>query len=64
MEDVDLMRRLKKTGGKIRFSPLRAWTSPRRWEKEGLLYCTVRNYALILSYYLGASPERLSRYYR
>ncbi|MGD8366361.1 MAG: TIGR04283 family arsenosugar biosynthesis glycosyltransferase [Desulfobacterales bacterium] len=64
MEDVDLMRRLKKSGLKICLVPRRAWTSPRRWKKEGLLYCTLRNYALILSYYLGVSPERLSRYYR
>jgi rSAM/selenodomain-associated transferase 2 len=64
MEDVDLMRRLKKSGGKVRFIPRKAWTSPRRWQKEGLLYCTLRNYALILFYYLGVSPERLSRYYR
>ena len=64
MEDVDLMRRLKKSGEKIRFISRRVWTSPRRWQQEGILYCTLRNYALIFLYYLGASPEQLARYYR
>ena len=64
MEDVDLMRRLKKSGGRIRFAPGRAWTSPRRWKREGILYCTLRNYALVLLYHMGVSPERLARHYR
>jgi GT2 family glycosyltransferase len=64
MEDVDLMRRLKKSGGRIRFAPGRAWTSPRRWKREGILYCTLRNYALIFLYHMGVSPERLARHYR
>ena len=64
MEDVDLMRRLKKGGGRIRFAGRRAWTSPRRWRQEGIVYCTLRNYALILLYSIGVPPEKLLRYYR
>ncbi len=64
MEDVDLMRRLKRAGKKIGFIRPPVLTSARRWQHEGILFCTLRNYALIVLYYLGVSAERLSRYYR
>jgi rSAM/selenodomain-associated transferase 2 len=63
MEDVDLMRRIKKAGGKIYVLPSKALTSPRRWEKEGVLYCTFRNWILIFLYISGASPMKLARFY-
>ncbi len=63
MEDVELMRRVKKRGGKICIIPERVTTSSRRWDEEGVLFCTLRNWALIISYYLGISPERLKRFY-
>jgi len=64
MEDVDLVRRLKKAGGKMIILPGMALTSPRRWEKEGVLYCTLRNWLLITLYLLGVAPERLVKFYR
>jgi rSAM/selenodomain-associated transferase 2 len=64
MEDVDIMRRIKTRRGRIRIIALRVKTSPRRWEREGLFRCTLRNWLLICFYYLGARPEMLSRYYR
>jgi rSAM/selenodomain-associated transferase 2 len=64
MEDVNLMRRIKRSGKKIKVFPDRAMTSPRRWEKEGVIYCTLRNYALQLLYFLGVSPQKLVIYYR
>jgi rSAM/selenodomain-associated transferase 2 len=64
MEDVELMRRIRKAGDKISIIPERVKTSPRRWEKEGILICTLRNWALITLYFLGVSPERLVRFYR
>ncbi len=63
MEDVDLMRRIKKRGDAIAIVPDRVVTSPRRWEKEGILYGTLRNWLLIMLYYLGISPKRLAKYY-
>ena len=63
MEDVDLMRRIKKAGDTICILPLRVRTSPRRWEREGIIRCTLRNWLLIALYYLGFSPEKLARYY-
>jgi rSAM/selenodomain-associated transferase 2 len=63
MEDVELMKRIKKQGGKIHILPNRVRTSARRWEKEGLLYGTMRNWLLVLLYYLGVKPEKLARFY-
>lgn len=63
MEDVDLMRRLKKMG-KIVILGEKVKTSARRWEKEGVVYTTIRNWLLIILYYAGVTPERLYRYYR
>jgi rSAM/selenodomain-associated transferase 2 len=63
MEDVELMRRVKRSGKKIVIFHDRVMTSPRRWEKEGLLYCTVRNWMLQVLYFLGVSPHRLVNFY-
>jgi rSAM/selenodomain-associated transferase 2 len=63
MEDVDLMRRVKKTGGKIAIVSRKIFTSPRRWEKEGVLFCTLRNWTLILFYLTGVPAEKLSKFY-
>jgi rSAM/selenodomain-associated transferase 2 len=63
MEDVELMKRIKKSGGKIFIIPERAFTSPRRWEKEGILYCIIRYWLLISLFYLGISPRKLAKYY-
>jgi rSAM/selenodomain-associated transferase 2 len=63
MEDVDLMQRLKKYGYRIKILPLKVQTSPRRWEEEGALYCTIRNWMLLSLYMCGAPPEKLVKYY-
>lgn len=64
MEDVDFMRRIKPTGKSIAFLEDRVGTSPRRWEKEGVLQGTLRNWILVLLFLAGVSPDRLSRFYR
>lgn len=64
MEDVELMRRVKKAGKKIKFVPRKVRTAARRWEKEGILYCTLRNWTLIVLYMFGVSPEKLKTWYR
>jgi rSAM/selenodomain-associated transferase 2 len=64
MEDVELMRRIRKRGDRIRIIPEMARTSPRRYENEGVLSCTARNMTLQLLYACGISPERLARWYR
>jgi rSAM/selenodomain-associated transferase 2 len=64
MEDVELMSRIRKRGDRIGIIPLKVLTSPRRYEGEGILYCTVRNWALQLCYSAGVSPEKLAKWYR
>ena len=64
MEDVELMGRIKKSGWKIAIIPYQVHTSPRRWETEGLVFCTLRNWALITLYSMGVSPYRLAKFYR
>lgn len=63
MEDVELMRRIRKHGDKIYIIKTKVKTSPRRWEKEGILFTTLRNWSLQFLFSLGVSPDRLSRFY-
>ena len=63
MEDVDLMRRIKKDRKKIYILSDKVMTSARRWERDGALYTTVRNQILMALFYLGVSPCRLAKYY-
>jgi hypothetical protein len=64
MEDVDLMRRIKRVGGRICIINTAVLTSSRRWRAEGIIICTFRNWAIILLYLCGVSPARLSQWYK
>lgn len=62
MEDVDLVRRLNKIG-KFKLVKAKVETSARRYDRNGIVYTTIRNWSLIIRYLLGQSPERLHRFY-
>lgn len=62
MEDVDFVRRLK-AEGRLALPRTRAFTSPRRWERHGLVGATVRNWGLLALYAAGVSPARLASMY-
>ena len=64
MEDIDLMLRVKQNGHKIKIISKPVKTSARRWENEGIVYCTLRNYILSKMFYLGVSPVILKKYYK
>jgi rSAM/selenodomain-associated transferase 2 len=64
MEDVELMARIRKHGDAICIIPHKVMTSARRWEKEGVLHATFRNWTLQLLYLFGVPPEKLIRFYR
>jgi hypothetical protein len=64
MEDVELMRRIRKRGDRISILPAKTITSSRRWEKEGVLFTTCRNLLFQVLYCCGISPERLAQHYR
>jgi rSAM/selenodomain-associated transferase 2 len=63
MEDVAFVRRLGRAG-RLAFPRARAFTSPRRWERGGLLRTSARNAWLLAQYGLGRPPERLAQLYR
>ncbi|MFQ5444222.1 MAG: TIGR04283 family arsenosugar biosynthesis glycosyltransferase [Nitrospinales bacterium] len=61
-EDLDFFRRLKKEGGVLILDE-KAFTSPRRWIKEGILFTTARNGLIAILFLLGFSPKILSKWY-
>ncbi len=63
MEDVELMSRVKKRGDSICIIPEKVMTSARRWEKDGVVRGTLRNWTLQALYCAGVAPERLAKYY-
>ncbi|MBI5634817.1 MAG: TIGR04283 family arsenosugar biosynthesis glycosyltransferase [Nitrospirae bacterium] len=62
MEDVDIVRRMKKQG-KLVMLKRRAVTSGRRWVSKGLLKTAAINQMTMLLYQLGVSPDKLARFY-
>ena len=64
MEDVEIMHRIKKRGDKIVFLQQAVQTSLRRWEKEGVWKCTLRNWSLMSLFVAGVNPQRLAKFYR
>lgn len=62
-EDVEIMEKVRRRGGRIRIIRDRVSTSSRKWEKDGVGRAILRNMALQLLHYFGVPPERLVRYY-
>lgn len=63
MEDVALMQALKRRRLGLQIQGDRVTVSARRWQREGWLYCTLRNWLLVSLYGLGVPPDRLVRWY-
>ena len=63
MEDVVMIGRLRRTG-RIRTVPECLYTSPRRWQRLGVLRTTFVNQAVLTGFLLGVAPGRLARWYR
>jgi hypothetical protein len=62
MEDVDLVRRLNRAGA-FELARGSVQTSARRWKRGKCICTTVRNWSLMILYYLGVPPHTLARYY-
>lgn len=62
LDDVELVRRLKKLG-KIRLAPATVTTSSRRWNRCGLVRTTLLNQLILLGYLLGINHDALGRFY-
>jgi rSAM/selenodomain-associated transferase 2 len=63
MEDVELMRRIKKEKGEIVILPTPVITSDRRWNQEGLFYTALRDSIIIFLYWCGIPAEKLVKFY-
>jgi hypothetical protein len=62
-EDLDLVARIRRLG-RLALLRERAWTSPRRYEQNGVLRTVVRNNVALSAYLLGLDRERVARWYR
>lgn len=62
MEDVDLMRRLRREGGVVCLKE-RVLTSARRWRVGGGVVNSAKNWLFLALYFAGVSPDRLYRFY-
>jgi rSAM/selenodomain-associated transferase 2 len=62
LEDLILMQRLRRTAWPVLLQgPV--YVSPRRWQRKGVIWQTLRNWRLLVEYSLGACPQRLARRY-
>jgi rSAM/selenodomain-associated transferase 2 len=62
LEDVKLVQALRRKGP-LTVVPQAVQTSGRRWQRDGVLYTTVRNNILMTLYFCGVSPGTLKRWY-
>ena len=63
MEDVELVRAMRRAGGRVAILPQCVVTSARRWRAGGILPTTLRNLLLLLLFSLGVPPGRLAGRY-
>ncbi|WP_339138739.1 MAG: TIGR04283 family arsenosugar biosynthesis glycosyltransferase [Candidatus Electrothrix sp. GW3-4] len=62
MEDVALVRRLKKLG-RIVLAQTHVTTSARRWQQHGLMKTTLINQLMLFGRAVGIPPQQLARFY-
>jgi len=62
MEDIRLISAMKMMGRLVILDNV-AVTSARKWEKDGLLYGTLRNWSMLIAHKMGVSPEKLVSWY-
>lgn len=63
MEDVALCDRLKRSRQRFMLLPTRVQTSARRWQQDGVIRRTLRNWWLLLRYMTGSDPGCLAKEY-
>ena len=62
MEDVLMSVRLRRHG-RVVVAPRRIYVSPRRWQRQGIIRQTLRNWTLTALAAIGVHPDRLARFY-
>lgn len=63
MEDAELMRKIKRERKKICIIRDNVKTSPRRWEEKGIFYTILINQTIRILYFLGVSPDKLTKFF-
>lgn len=63
LEDVELVRRLRRAG-RLKLTGSAVLTSARRWQELGTLRTTLCNQLILLGFWLGVAPDRLGLWYR
>lgn len=63
MEDVDLVRRIRGSGGRLVIVDASVRTSCRRMEAEGVARRVLLNWLMTFLYRIGVPPRRLARFY-
>lgn len=63
MEDVELMKRVKQSGGRIKILRETVITSSRKWEADGIIYTVTRNWIIQALYLFGVPADKLEKYY-
>jgi rSAM/selenodomain-associated transferase 2 len=63
MQDVDLIKRIGKAGKRISVLREKAFTSPRRWHRNGIIFNTLKNHAIRILYSLGIPEKTLAALY-
>ena len=63
MEDVELVRRIRREGGRLAMLRSCAVTSRRRFDADGVVARTAGNLLIMFLYALGVSPLRLGALY-
>jgi len=61
MEDVAMIRKVPRSS--ITQLPIKAITSAKKWEKQGWIYRSGKNFFCLALYYLGISPQRILQIY-
>lgn len=64
LEDLLLMRALRRLRTWPLLLPGPVHVSPRRWERQGILRQTLRNWGILVRFAAGASPASLAALYR
>jgi len=62
-EDLDLVRLIQRNG-RLALLPVDAWTSGRRYERNGVLRQWLRNQAALAGYFLDLPRARVAAWYR
>jgi rSAM/selenodomain-associated transferase 2 len=63
MEDVEFVRRVRRSGARLKILGSTVRTSCRRMEAEGVAKRALQNWMMTVLYALGVKPEKLVRFY-